>query len=82
MNPPAPDVWLRVERLFHQALDLPLDARKAFLEQACSGDKTLYEEVETLLGYAKAPQSELSSHFFIVKFFLVVVTVSTIPMQI
>jgi hypothetical protein len=47
MTEPAADS--PVERLFHQAADLPLGARSAFLDAACGGDLSLRAEVESLL---------------------------------
>ena len=41
--------WQDVERLFHAALDLPVHARAAFLEESCSGDVALIGEVQSLL---------------------------------
>ena len=41
--------WRRVEQLFHEALELPPDARGAFLAQACRGDPALQHDVESLL---------------------------------
>jgi TolB-like protein/Tfp pilus assembly protein PilF len=40
--------WTRIEALFHQAADLELSDRPAFLRQAC-GDEELRREVESLL---------------------------------
>lgn len=39
----------RVERLFHEALELPAEARGDFLAKACEGDAKLLEAVERLL---------------------------------
>jgi hypothetical protein len=41
--------WLRMEYLFHAALELEPDGRAAFLDEACAGDADLRREVETLL---------------------------------
>ena len=38
-----------VDRLFGDALELPVDERAAFLDQACDGDHSLRREVESLL---------------------------------
>src|SRR5262245_23871058 len=45
----SPDRWATVERLYHAALEPPLEARPAFLAEACIGDQELRREVETLL---------------------------------
>src|SRR5262245_21665965 len=44
-----PEVWRRVEELFHAALDLSPDARATFLEKACGEDADLRRHVELLL---------------------------------
>ena len=44
-----PELWRRVEELFHAALDLSPDARGAFLEKACGEDAGLRRHVELLL---------------------------------
>src|SRR5262245_47386160 len=44
-----PELWLRVEDLFHAALRLSPDARAAFLEKACGEDAGLRRHVELLL---------------------------------
>jgi Tol biopolymer transport system component len=45
----SPDQWATVERLYHAALAQPIDARAAFLAEACAGDEELRREVESLL---------------------------------
>ncbi len=64
--------WKRIEGLYHSALELPPEARQAFLNNACSQDPDLRREVESLLARADqagsflktdalgAPQSTLS----------------------
>ena len=39
----------QVEDLFHTALDLKPEDRAAYLTEACSGDKSLHDEVESLI---------------------------------
>ena len=41
--------WLQVESLYHAALERDAGQRIAFLEQACAGDESLRQEVESLL---------------------------------
>ena len=41
--------WERVQRLFEQALDLPLEKRAAFLRDACEGTPSLERQVADLL---------------------------------
>jgi serine/threonine protein kinase len=45
----TPERWLRVERLFREALTHPLAERRRFLESACRGDSDLLREVLSLL---------------------------------
>jgi serine/threonine protein kinase/Tol biopolymer transport system component len=41
--------WLKVESLYHGALEREASARPEFLRQACVGDESLIREVESLL---------------------------------
>jgi serine/threonine protein kinase len=41
----------QVSRLFHEALERPVDERRAFLDAACSGDEELRGEVASLLAH-------------------------------
>ncbi|MBL8878409.1 MAG: serine/threonine protein kinase [Phycisphaerales bacterium] len=41
--------WLRLKKLFHEALDLPLVERTAFLRQQCGEDQPLRDRLERLL---------------------------------
>jgi len=41
--------WSDVERIFHAALELPAEARPAFLTESCADDEALRREVESLL---------------------------------
>ena len=43
------DRWRRVQELYHAAYERPVHARGAFLDEACAGNATLREEVESLL---------------------------------
>jgi len=45
----TPEHWQDVERLFHAALELPLNERAAFLSDSCAGDVALRHDVQTLL---------------------------------
>jgi serine/threonine protein kinase/Tol biopolymer transport system component len=45
----SPDRWATVERVYHAAVARPLEARAAFLAEACAGDDALRREVESLL---------------------------------
>ena len=41
--------WLQIERLFHAALELPVDRRAAFVNDSSGGDAALQLEVQSLL---------------------------------
>ena len=41
--------WQSTEQLYHAALELQESQRAAFLEQACAGDESLRQEIESLL---------------------------------
>jgi eukaryotic-like serine/threonine-protein kinase len=43
------DLWQRAEKLFHAALELSPEARRAFLDKACSEDTELRNQIERLL---------------------------------
>lgn len=51
-----PELWLKVEQLYHAALEREPGERPAFLKEASGADEALVREVEELLGYQK--QSE------------------------
>ena len=45
-----PKGWQRLEQLFHEAQALSPDKRDAFLMQACAGDESMRQELQSLLG--------------------------------
>ena len=45
----TPERWQQVKELFNAALECDAGQRTAFLQQACSGDVTLQQQVESLL---------------------------------
>ena len=45
----TPGRWQQIERLFHDALERPLEERAAFLDSSCAGDESLRREVNALL---------------------------------
>ena len=45
----TPRRWQQIERLFHDALERPLEERAAFLDHSCAGDEGLRREVNALL---------------------------------
>jgi len=44
-----PERWQEIDQLLEAALEQEESQRAAFLEEACAGDETLRQEVETLL---------------------------------
>jgi TolB-like protein/tetratricopeptide (TPR) repeat protein/predicted Ser/Thr protein kinase len=53
------DRWRQISRLYHEALERPVDERSAFLDVACRGDEALRVEVDSLLA------NEASAHAFL-----------------
>ena len=45
----TPERWLQVERIYHGALERPPVDRSVFLDDSCSGDDDLKNEVQSLL---------------------------------
>ena len=45
----SPDKWKRLEEIFNQAVVLPPEKRKTYLDEACRGDVELRAEAENLL---------------------------------
>lgn len=56
--------WEKLKELFHAALTLPLQERKAYLEQACAGDLALRQAVESLLKSHEAANNFIDSPAF------------------
>src|SRR5262245_6671241 len=50
-EPTPPELWGRIERLYHSALERAENEREAFLSEACAGDEALRREVESLLRF-------------------------------
>jgi eukaryotic-like serine/threonine-protein kinase len=48
-----PELWRRIEELYHQAVELDESCRAEFLEHACRGDHVLRREAESLLAHEK-----------------------------
>jgi eukaryotic-like serine/threonine-protein kinase len=51
-----PELWRRVEDLYHRALGLEESRRSEFLENSCGDDEILRREVESLLAQEKAAE--------------------------
>ncbi len=49
MNSISPERWNQIDAFFAEALDLPAEERRAFVEQACGDDLDLYRRVLALL---------------------------------
>src|SRR5688572_28887274 len=49
MTNPTPEDWQRAKEIFEEALARPGAERDTFLDQACDGDQSLRQEVESLL---------------------------------
>ena len=56
--------WQQVDRLFQAALELEPVERAAFLDQNCSGDQSLRNEVEGLLNYDQQGLSVIDAPVF------------------
>jgi hypothetical protein len=46
---PSTESFLRLERIFHEALEVPEETREAFVVERCGADTHLRSEVEALL---------------------------------
>lgn len=53
--------WLQMDRLFEAALDHPAEDRRAFVEQACGGDRELCDGVMRLLTAEQESQGRFDS---------------------
>ena len=51
------DRWQRISRLYHEALERPVDQRDAFLDACCQGDDVLRGEVASLLSHEASGES-------------------------
>ena len=56
-----PELWRRVEDLYHRALKLDESRRAEFLEYSCRNDEIIRREVESLLAYEKAAELFIES---------------------
>jgi eukaryotic-like serine/threonine-protein kinase len=48
-----PERWQKIERLYFAALERQASGRTTFLEEACAGDESLRQDVESLLAQAE-----------------------------
>ena len=56
----TPERWQQVKGVLQQVLDIPPAKRPAFLDQACEGDETLRQELESLMA-AESPEGFLET---------------------
>jgi hypothetical protein len=56
-----PERWVRIEQLYHAALEHQPSERASFLDNACSDDAALRREVESLLGHHEKAQHFLET---------------------
>jgi eukaryotic-like serine/threonine-protein kinase len=56
-----PELWRRVEDLYHRALELDESRRAGFLKHSCADDEVLRREVESLLAQEKAAKHFIES---------------------
>src|SRR5262245_3598933 len=47
------DRWVRIDELYHAALERHVDLRDSFLREACGDDEALLQEVLSLLRFHK-----------------------------
>jgi eukaryotic-like serine/threonine-protein kinase len=59
-----PERWQRVEYLYHSALKIAVDQRRAFLKDECQNDEELRQEVESLLSYESSAAEFIESPAF------------------
>jgi len=69
----TPERWQQIDQLFHSALERDSGERAAFLAQACNGDESLRQEVESLIGsheqsesFIEAPASDIAAELLAV----------------
>ena len=60
----GPDRWRRIEQLYHSALKIPLEQRRAFLQDECQDDDELQKEVVSLLSYESSAAKFIESPAF------------------
>ena len=61
----TPEVWRRVETLFHRALEINENDREDYLKTACEGDSELLREVRGLLNSSRPSQSFIERPVFL-----------------
>jgi len=56
-----PELWRRVEELYHRALEVDESRRAEFLKRSCGNDEVLRREVESLLAHEKTAEHFIES---------------------
>jgi serine/threonine protein kinase len=56
-----PELWRKIEQLFHAALTIEESQRRTFLREACNGDEDLQRRLESLLAHHHDKESILDS---------------------
>ena len=56
-----PELWHRVEDMYHRALDIDESGRAEFLDRSCGDDRVLRREVESLLAHEKSARDFIES---------------------
>ena len=56
-----PELWHRVEDMYHRALDIDESRRAEFLDRSCGDDRVLRREVESLLAHEKSARHFIES---------------------
>jgi serine/threonine protein kinase len=56
-----PERWRRIEELYHAARERDVTLRAAYLHEACAGDESLRQEVESLLAAESIPTAHLEA---------------------
>jgi serine/threonine protein kinase len=58
----TPERWQRLQEIFDQAADLPVEQRGDFLQNACGADVSLLHQVQSLLGAVDGDHLEKAVH--------------------
>ncbi len=58
---PTSERWRQIEELYHAALELRLEEREAFLDEACAGDEELRREVVSLIASHNQAETFISA---------------------
>ena len=51
LNSLTPARWERIKTVFHQAIELPREERRSYLDSSCEGDLVVREQVELLIAH-------------------------------